>query len=191
MGSADLESGAPHISERFCAILWCCVNTYLDRRAGAWISSNEDRNPLRRKQIFKIFQEWGLDFSTPNPLGQPLRHKDRCAWTTFAGSRPFLFILYRIVFRDGRKSYPIECELGRNNVQNKIRAYVSRKKRQIPLTTSRDLNWRFGFHYSFLGSCSYLAKKRKQPHPGQLKTFQKQNFVSLTRNFGSSKRNIV
>ena len=41
-------------------------------------------------------QDWGLGFTSPNPLGQPLLPHFRSVWTTCSSSVPSLFILYRV-----------------------------------------------------------------------------------------------
>ena len=58
------------------------------------------------------YQEWGLGFSSPNPLGQPLLHNVQCVWTTCSSFVLSLFILCKRAFWVGMKSYPAECENG-------------------------------------------------------------------------------
>ena len=82
------------------------------RRIGEWLSIFID---------FYWWYQWSIfidccrldmlmtyrGFSSPNPLGQPVRHDVWCAWTTCSSSVPLLFILYQKAF------YSVWCEHNR------------------------------------------------------------------------------
>ena len=74
-----------HISERFCAILWCSVNMYSDRSGSESIGARTGIHWSESK-----YSGVRLGFSSPNPLSQPLWHVVRRVWTTCSSSVPLL-----------------------------------------------------------------------------------------------------
>ena len=68
--AAPFSKVQSHISDRFCAT----VNKFFGPLRGL--------KPAKTEVI--IIQEWGLESSTPDPLGQPRWHDVRCVWTTCA-----------------------------------------------------------------------------------------------------------
>ena len=91
-------------SEQVSETLGRSKNRYSDR------SGSEQMEQGLESTVTKVnIQGWGLGFSAPRPLGQPLRYDARCVWTTCSSfvSLP-TFILYRFAFR-GTKSYPPWC----------------------------------------------------------------------------------
>ena len=70
---------------------------------------NKEERGLEPTETEVNNQEWGLELSVPNPLGQPLQYVVRCVWTTCLSPRPLLFILRRIAFCVNTKSYSVFC----------------------------------------------------------------------------------
>ena len=57
---------------------------------GTVAEANKQDRGLEHAKTELSIQEWGgLEFSAPNPLGQPLRHGVWCGWTTFAAPGGF------------------------------------------------------------------------------------------------------
>ena len=59
--AASITKVESHISDRFCAILWCSEHLLGPSRKS--ISRSEDWNPLRREQIFRS-EDWNLVHQT-------------------------------------------------------------------------------------------------------------------------------
>ena len=68
---SDLESGASYIRYVLCHTLAQRENLI-----------NRQERGLEPTEAEVNIQEWGLEFSAPNPLGQERRLDDRCVWTT-------------------------------------------------------------------------------------------------------------
>ena len=92
--AAPISKVERYVSDRFCAILWCIVNTYLP--------AETEVNVL----------EWGLEISSPNPVGQPRRHDARYVWTTCAtpGRWCFDFHEHKIIRYSRRFSRLVQVE---------------------------------------------------------------------------------
>ena len=121
---ADLKSEASHKAAPHFGV----VNRYSDR-SGSLKSTETEVN----------IREWGLEFSSANPLSQPRRYDVRCVWTTCSSSGSLLFTLYLITFRTGTKSCPVSlniakhryCVWSRVGLQKALRGLVTIISKQL------------------------------------------------------------
>ena len=87
------DFGAISVTERSFAEPILKVECFISDRFCATLCDAEEQG-LESTETEVNIQEWGLGFSLPNPLGQPLRLDYRCVWTTCSISVSLLFILY-------------------------------------------------------------------------------------------------